>query len=151
MKNDRLTRWLTLTANFAVVAGIVFLAVELQQNNELLEAQGRATFTANRIENVERTLAPESIAVIVKAKRGEALTDEESYRFERLKHGMFISWESNFREYKAGFAENMPVVAMGRAFSNWDGLQESWESLKPGYGAEFVRFVDEEVIPKTSK
>ena len=34
---DRLNQWLTLLANFGVVAGIVFLAVEIRQNQALLE------------------------------------------------------------------------------------------------------------------
>ena len=151
MDNDRLNRWLTLTANFAVVAGIVFLAAELQQNNELLESQGRATLTANRLNNVDRILEPESIAVFVKAKSGETLTDEESFRFDRLKHAMFISWESDFREYAEGFTDMLPVVAMRRSFGTWEGLYESWEYHKAGYSEEFVRFVDKEVIAKTKE
>jgi hypothetical protein len=34
---DRLNRWLSLSANLAVVAGIIFVAVELRQNNEMAE------------------------------------------------------------------------------------------------------------------
>ena len=34
MKADELNRWLTLIANISVVAGIVFLAVEIRQNTE---------------------------------------------------------------------------------------------------------------------
>jgi hypothetical protein len=41
MDKDNLNKWLTLTANLAVVAGIVFLAFELKQNNELLDAEIR--------------------------------------------------------------------------------------------------------------
>lgn len=36
---DRLNRWLTLGANFGVLAGIVFLAVEIRQNSELARMQ----------------------------------------------------------------------------------------------------------------
>jgi hypothetical protein len=38
---SKLERWLTLVANLSVVAGIVFLAVELQQNTEAIQAQTR--------------------------------------------------------------------------------------------------------------
>ena len=43
MTADNLNRWLTLGANTGVVIGIVFLALELQQNNELLQSQTRET------------------------------------------------------------------------------------------------------------
>ena len=36
---SKLNEWLTLLTNIAVVAGIVFLAVEIQQNTELLQSQ----------------------------------------------------------------------------------------------------------------
>jgi hypothetical protein len=41
MDSDRLNRWLTLIANLAVVAGIVFLAFELQQTTRIQEHQMR--------------------------------------------------------------------------------------------------------------
>jgi hypothetical protein len=36
---DKLNNWLMLAANLGVIAGIILLAVELQQNNSLLETQ----------------------------------------------------------------------------------------------------------------
>jgi len=43
MNTDNLNRWLTLCANIGVVIGIIFLAFELQQNNELLKSQAQET------------------------------------------------------------------------------------------------------------
>jgi hypothetical protein len=43
MNTDNLNRWLTLGANIGVLIGIIFLALELQQNNELLESQAQET------------------------------------------------------------------------------------------------------------
>ena len=40
MNLDDLNKWLTLTANVGVLAGIVFLAVELQQNTNISRANG---------------------------------------------------------------------------------------------------------------
>ena len=39
MDTERLSRWLTLGANLAVLASIVFLAIEIQQNTEMTRAQ----------------------------------------------------------------------------------------------------------------
>ena len=41
MDADRLNRWLTLIANLGVVAGLVFLAVELNQNTKATIAEAR--------------------------------------------------------------------------------------------------------------
>jgi len=43
MNMSKLNEWLTLLTNAAVVVGIIFLAVEVQQNNELLQSQIRET------------------------------------------------------------------------------------------------------------
>jgi hypothetical protein len=47
MTADQLNKWLTLTANFAVVAGIIFLAVEIRQNNVLLLSESRQAAMSN--------------------------------------------------------------------------------------------------------
>jgi hypothetical protein len=48
MNNSKLNDWMTLTANVAVLAGIVFLGLELQQNNELLRTQANLVLSQNR-------------------------------------------------------------------------------------------------------
>ena len=39
MKLENLNKWLTLIANFGVIAGIVFLGLEVQQNMVLIRAE----------------------------------------------------------------------------------------------------------------
>ncbi len=46
MNTEALNRWLTLTANVGVIAGIVFLAVEIRQNTDMMRAQTRSSVTA---------------------------------------------------------------------------------------------------------
>jgi len=43
LKKIELGQTITILANFGVIAGIVFLGIELQQNNDLMEAQARYT------------------------------------------------------------------------------------------------------------
>ena len=72
MAADQVNKWLTLTANFAVVAGIVFLVVELKQNNELLLSESRQAAMSNDqtallvgLDNVdifEKWLRPEELS-----------------------------------------------------------------------------------------
>ena len=47
MTADQLNKWLTLIANFAVVAGIVFLAIETRQNYVLLLSESRQAAMSN--------------------------------------------------------------------------------------------------------
>ena len=52
MDMDKLNRWMTLFANFGVIAGIIVLAVELQQNNEQLKIQIATTLHEIRMNDM---------------------------------------------------------------------------------------------------
>jgi hypothetical protein len=58
--------WLSIFANLAVVAGIVFLGVEIRQNSEMMKAQIRNDITQNVFANVDRspdlTIIPSTIS-----------------------------------------------------------------------------------------
>jgi len=53
MKKIDLGQTLNTLANVGVIAGIVFLAVELNQNNEFLELEARATLSEYSLEFVK--------------------------------------------------------------------------------------------------
>ena len=54
MNKIDLGQTITILANVGVIAGIVFLGIELQQNNELLSSQIRSTRVENRLSLVDR-------------------------------------------------------------------------------------------------
>jgi hypothetical protein len=47
---NKLNERLTLIANMSVVVGIIFLAVELQQNTQAIQAQARDSITEKQME-----------------------------------------------------------------------------------------------------
>ena len=51
---DKLNQWMTLFANISVIAGIIVLAVELQQNNEQLKIRVATTFHEIRTNDIGR-------------------------------------------------------------------------------------------------
>lgn len=54
MNSSRINDWLTLIANVAVVGGIVFLAIELRQNNKLLRPGWRTATSSCSINDRPR-------------------------------------------------------------------------------------------------
>ena len=50
MDSGRLTRWLTLGANVAVLAGLALVVVELSQNREMMRAQTRHQVAAGIVD-----------------------------------------------------------------------------------------------------
>ena len=48
MNKTDINEWLSIVANFAVVAGIAFVGIELHQNNQLLKQQAEFVAFENR-------------------------------------------------------------------------------------------------------
>ena len=76
--STKVNDWLTLIANVAVVGGIVFLAVEISQNNELLRSESRQALVANDL--LSLTQGVENADVYVKLVSNEELSAEEQLR-----------------------------------------------------------------------
>ena len=76
--STKVNDWLTLIANVAVVGGIVFLAVEVSQNNELLRSESRQALVANDL--LSLTQGVENADVYVKLVSNEELSAEEQLR-----------------------------------------------------------------------
>jgi hypothetical protein len=49
MNSSKVNEWRTLIANVAVVGGIIFLAIEIRQNNELLRSESRQALITNNV------------------------------------------------------------------------------------------------------
>ena len=78
MNSLKINDWLTLIANVAVVGGIVFLAIEIQQNNELLRSESRQTLVANDVTSL--TVNLENADVFAKLVSKKKLSAEDQLR-----------------------------------------------------------------------
>ena len=76
--SSKVNEWLTLIANIAVVGGIVFLAVEISQNNELLRSESRQALVANDLLSLNQGV--ENADVYVKLVSNEEMSAEEQLR-----------------------------------------------------------------------
>ena len=91
MDSDKLNRWMTLITNFGVIAGLVFLAVEIRQNTASLdESRKQARLQSFQIylqnlDESQRALAnsPYMAEIFVKYERdgAAALSNVEMQRF----------------------------------------------------------------------
>ena len=146
VESNRLNRWLTLLANAAVFVGIVFLAVELRQNNENLAAQQRAiNFTT--ISEAWTTVAenPQLSALIAKDFAEEELSTPELIQLQafwtRIHHQ--IQWSYN----------ELPDDQFQRGLrfhkDDYAGLstyRRAWKARRDFYDPEFVQYMEENVF-----
>jgi hypothetical protein len=158
MDKDNLNKWLTLTANLAVVAGIVFLAFELKQNNELLDAEIRTIRHGVRAADYLLPLEHQQYAnALIKKRHGEPLSEYESLILNRTMAATLYNYQYVFTEYSLGrIAEStLPISEWrseldGEDSSNpgyWPDLREYWEARKNlDYDPAFVKWMDENIV-----
>ena len=150
-KKIDLGQTITIFANIGVIAGIVFLAIELQQNNALLETQVRREFYENRIANASDIIRDASLAdIYAKFRTGEELTVSEEIRMEQIIRRIFFNLEWEYDQYQRGQLERLPLYGWKTIFrtSGVKGMQ-IWENGAEGFretSPDFVRFIEENII-----
>ena len=145
MDRSQINDWLALIANLAVVGGIVFLAIEIRQNNELLRSESRQTLVANDVTSLSANIG--NADVFAKMASGQDLTMEEQLRLSFMFMLDLRNREFEYFQYINGLLDEETWLAyryvivvnhstkLGRAW--WDQVGRG--IVDPG----FARMVDE--------
>ncbi len=142
-----LSKAASILANIGVIAGIVFLAVELHQNNELMEAEARQIRTNMVIEAWRFSAEYEDLAVLrEREKNGEDLDGGEIRRVDASIMAVLVMLEWTFRE----LSENSPEMNQVRevqsySFANHPEFQRVWDSRKDSFDPSFAQWMDKYV------
>ena len=150
MKNIDFGQTIAILANLGVIAGIVFLGFELQQNNELLEAQARASLLDRRTGANELLATNGDLARIMeKSQLGEALTIAENIQLDSYNRRILASFEWQFDEFQRGRLsfEDIKTKALAASFeSPASGMPKIWMEWREQASPEFVSFMEQNVI-----
>ena len=154
MKKLDLGQIVTLLANLGVIAGIIFLGVELQQNNQLLRAGAIGTVLDTRIARAElQVIVPEINALLVKNQNNEPLTDAERMLISALHNRGILGWQKDYFLFQAGILEeeyfraNLPVMkAAFKSEETYSYLDHWVEWWRPIAAPAYREFIDQCVI-----
>lgn len=139
-------KWLVFVSNLAVVAGIILLAYEIQQNNEQLRTQIAISQHQIRVNDVGRFATDSELASAkLKMERGEELTDIEREKLSAAWSTRFLNWEL---EYGLGMRTTR---ARRAAFRNNPGAEEFWNEYEPFLRPDFVEWANREILADYSK
>jgi len=150
LKKISLGQTISIFANLGVIAGIVFLGVELQQNNQALEIQarsGREDLFRQAI--TRRYQIPEMLSASVKFRRGDALSDEEALILDWENHAVFVDWMLIYMQVHDGILdeETIPISLWRDGFNEaFPLMPESWSARKQTYRPDFVEYMEENVV-----
>ena len=147
MKKIELGHTITILANIGVIAGIVFLAIELNQNTQQLALELRWQVNQRIVDNNRDLMGANPLPAFIKS-----VTDPEELTFDEFQVAValvfnFLNvWEDHYFLYQAGliadeewkdFVREDITFTLGYRFA-----QAFWEDAKANYEPEMVSYVD---------
>ena len=105
MKKFDLGQAVSILANFGVIAGIIFLAIELRQNTEATISSAELDVTNLQTEFHMRLAENADLARVysVGQRDPSVLTEDERGQFRYLVAGLFLFLEGVYKQYRRGF------------------------------------------------
>jgi hypothetical protein len=141
-------------ANIGVIAGIVFLAVELRQNNRLLAAQARYSLRQYRSDIADTIMSPHVLEATHSYATDDNVTPAKKSAALMTALKALELWEWQHAEYVEGMLQrkSLPVDSwrlwfFGKGQSPVP-FQEIWELRKDVLNPKFVQFFQESVIDR---
>ena len=145
MTSAKFNEWLTLIANVAVVGGIVFLAIEIRQNNELLRSESRQALVSNDVTSLTANL--ENVDVFAKLTSKEELSAEDQLRLSFMYTLDLRNREFEYFQYVNGLLDEETWLAYRHVIvvNHSSDLGRSWwdEVGRGIVDPEFADLVDE--------
>jgi hypothetical protein len=132
MDTEKLNRWLTLGANVGVLVGIVFLAIEISQNNDQLKQQSFQTWVATNMALNMSTLDPGRAEMFTRGFTDSVELTEDSWI-------AFAYWNIGFMQmaqaidylYRSGSLEEdlwAQEIDRARLILGLPGVRQWWDS-----------------------
>jgi hypothetical protein len=148
MKRIDLGQTIGILANLGVIAGIVFLAVELRQNNELLLAQ--ASYSQYNINRERRLTRIENIDAALKESSGEPLSPRETAILNLINNDTLDAYRWQYREYRAGRLPDdfLDLRVWRDVWRSNAGLRAVFEEDRSRLEPDFVSFIDEQILDR---
>ena len=144
MKKFDLGQAITVLANLGVIGGILLLAYELRQNNELMEAEARFNRLAVATENNESIFENAELAeLLLKDRNQEELNELERYRLDLLASKIVLTREWTFREIPRS---ELPIERWRRATEGMPSMRIVYERNRGTYDPEFEEWFEKNIL-----
>ena len=155
MKKIDLGQTITILANLGVIAGIGFLAFELNQNNKLLRAQAGYNLLLNRgLWRDDVGSDPEYAEFWLKVEKGGPLSEVEALRLRTIAERTILNWQWEYGQYVDGnfAAGELPIAGYRRVFwgngssSEAKATRDAWNRFRSELRPDFVAWMEDNVF-----
>jgi hypothetical protein len=149
MELDRLNRWLTLGANIGVLAGIVFLVLEVQQNTAATHSATVQSITDSSRTSLSEFAGNTNLAQV--RMKGDfenaSLSELESFQYWSLNRGYWIHFQNIYFQVGLGALEPRVWASYNRIIctdlASRPGLMIRWDDHAAVLDPDFVAAVEE--------
>jgi len=153
MDSDKLNKWLSLVANVGVIAGIVFLAIEIRQNSDVVRAQTRAQLTEQVMDLFSVNMNDQEYAsVLMRGNNVEELSPVEQYQYYRHRSAWVNHWRNVVYQYEMGMydeSEFVDQISTIRAHMEiFPGLKVHWCDNRYSANQSLIKAVEGEQLGK---
>ena len=144
MNNAKVNEWLTLIANVAVVGGIIFLAIEIRQNNELLRSESRQALITNDVASLAANF--QNADVFAKLVSDSEMSAEDQLRLSFMFALDLRNREFEYFQYKNGLLDEETWLSYRQVIlinHSSDLGRKWWQKVGKGIvDPEFAKEVD---------
>ena len=148
MNNTKINDWIALIANIAVVGGIVFLAIEIRQNNELLRSESRQSLVSNDVTSLTANL--QNADVFARLVAGTKLSPEDQLRVSFMYMLDLRNREFEYLQYTNGLLDEETWLAYRNVIlvnHSSDHGRKWWTEIGRNIvDPEFAKLVDELLV-----
>ena len=153
MKRLDIGQSIAILANLGVIVGIVFLAFEITQNNDLLREQVRSGIVSE-VGSLNAALYENAGgigSIVFRTRDGEDLTAEEAYRLRRYQAQNLVLWQSAYSSFLDGMIEQEDLLPRATAVMFHQvipGMPEMYEEVREYLNPRFAQWMDENIVPQ---
>lgn len=143
---------LSIIANLGVIAGIVFLAFELRQNNELLGIELRNSARDRQVSTVDIVLNNSDVDLLgLLSRPTEQIPADDRTVLVLLGIRLLIVYEQAFEEVQSGLRDEADTIRLLRSVYERPvlnyGAPLAWETYRERATRDFVEWMEEKIIP----
>jgi hypothetical protein len=136
-----------LIGALAVILTLLYVARQVRLSNVLAKEDAQYHMLQNQISYYDRLAEnPEYVAMVY----GPDLSEAEVERLRKQSHttSVFFKWNWEYLRFKEGIfgQTDVPTEGIRREFGNAK-LSAEWEKQKYIFPADFVEFMDSEIVP----
>ena len=149
MQLDRWGGWITLFANLGVVAGLVFLGLELQDNSQVTRAEAATARLASQIAAETAFMGEDAATAVARAMATpDELSDREILQVWAYLNAAMLAIQQSYEMHRLGLATEEDWDGAVESAADWLGFPFGrvwWDAMKTNYPPELADAVDAQI------